>query len=101
MARGGKRSGAGRPKGSKSKESAIVKAERKKIEAVVEGRRREIEAGVEIALPDLSSLRVEVGDRTAVRAYRQARSLISIVALLGVPLIRPPVLRPFIYFPLL
>jgi len=36
MARGGKRSGAGRPKGSQSKESAIVKAERKKIEAVVE-----------------------------------------------------------------
>ena len=46
---GGKRPGAGRPKGSKSKESAIVKAERKKIEAVVEARRREIEASVEIA----------------------------------------------------
>ena len=39
--------------------------------------------------------------RTAVRAYRRASSLISSVALLGVPLRRPPVLRPFIYFPLL
>src|SRR2546430_9449189 len=42
MANGGKRKGAGRPKGSKNKE-------RTAIEAVIEKQRRQIESGVEIA----------------------------------------------------
>ena len=75
MARGGKRSGAGRPKGSKSKESAIVKAERKKIEAVVEARRREIEAGVEIA-------KEQIGE-TARRYAAVALEALAVTAVYG------------------
>jgi hypothetical protein len=48
MAPGGKRSGAGRPKGSKSKE-------RTAIEAIIEKQRRQIEAGVEIAKEEISA----------------------------------------------
>src|SRR6185436_6554775 len=69
------RSGAGRPKGSKSKESAIVKAERKKIEAVVEARRREIEAGVEIA-------KEQIGE-TARRYTAVALEALAVTAVYG------------------
>jgi hypothetical protein len=46
MASGGKRKGAGRPKGSKNKE-------RTAIEVVIEKQRRQIEAGVEIAKEEI------------------------------------------------
>jgi len=83
MARGGKRSGAGRPKGSKSKESGIVKAECKKIEAVVEamhhtqiGARPGTEAA-RTAGNDLQALR---GVRTPERLFRR-RHLLNVILL--------------------
>jgi hypothetical protein len=68
MASGGKRKGAGRPKGSKNKE-------RTAIEVVIEEQRRQIEAGVEIA-------KEQIGE-TARRYAAVALEALAVTAVYG------------------